>query len=553
MSSLFSPKSKTQRASLSSKNTEQNDLSTGYYGFGSRSTFPKIRKKRPPPINISLGNASIFISGVDPKSNAVYSDIPWSPVSTLTPHPSGCVNPICREKEALMLRSQPFPPCFCCQHSWPARSQPQTPTAQCFSAVELPGSTAGTAESVELDVPTTPIRTSFRNSEARVFEPPPDLVQSPGRDDGPRASESNRRKPQTQFNSESCWDMDFWELLEVVPRLSADGIKENWHPAMVEQARRVCERSPNLGSEDRDDASELRNEMHALSDLEDLKHQYEELLIAKEKEIVQLRQSNESQFDFLCTFISTLNGSESSFSVNHDINEAITELLAKHHQQRPEEAAFSQEISSTSHPQPQPRPQSRFRSVSQPQDPRPRRSSTSHTELRTPNHRNTTRTNRPKNDTESKVNPSRQGPDSTLILELKQYKAATKRLERDIRERDAQIALLNKKIFQLLNMDLAATTTSALEYPPRTEKDLQSPAPAPPHRRKRPSTITSMTTNNTRFSFGEYVGIGAEALDVVNVRKGETTAVVPRGGGAFFWRKGEKKDVVFRNTFSPFS
>ncbi|KKZ61915.1 hypothetical protein EMCG_03614 [[Emmonsia] crescens] len=549
MSSLFSSKSKPQRSSLSSKKNEEDDLSTGCCGSGSKSTFSKMRKRRPPPINISLGDANIFISAMNP-----CSDILWSPVSPHIHPPPGCGSRTCGKKKSAMLMSPPLSPCFCCQRFWPTPAgpshHPQTPTTQCFSiAAELPGSVVRPVESVELDVPSTPIRKPLEHGEARIMGSTPGLMCSPGWDNDSRVFGSDLLEPQNRrSNTKLCSDMDFWALLEALPSLSADDIKEHWHPAMVEQTRRMGNGNLKLENEVRDDAANTREELYTLMDLETIKQHCEEQLNAKETEITELRQLHESRLNVLCTFISKHTGPELAQSTDPELSEALTDILRNQNQQHPDKLLPTPNKDHTKRTQ----EQSRFRSQSYPQEPQTSLSRMPRTEH---GHRNTTFMNNPKTDR----NASSRDNNLALTIKLKQYEAATRHLKQDIQEKDTQIAVLNRKVTQLLNMGSPTTITSSSSssssskgteadaptvslrpnYTLGIEKDLPLlPGPprrsrcsdsnlylkqAPGNRRKISSTATRMTmagaTRDTRFSLGSSMGTearpGPNILDVV--------------------------------------
>ncbi|EEQ87891.1 uncharacterized protein BDCG_03011 [Blastomyces dermatitidis ER-3] len=97
--------------------------------------------------------------------------------------------------------------------------------------------------------------------------------------------------------------MNFWDLLEVLPTLSADGIREFWHPAMVQQAERIDRRKLNLSDEARVPSYQSLQpsfqELYTLADLETVKQHCEERLNAKETEITELRQLHECRLNML--------------------------------------------------------------------------------------------------------------------------------------------------------------------------------------------------------------------------------------------------------------
>ncbi|KLJ07959.1 hypothetical protein EMPG_16562 [Blastomyces silverae] len=541
MSSLFSSKLKTQRSSLTSKENDPSDLPThGYRGSGSKSTFSKMRKRRPPPINISLGDANVFISGMNPSSQTTGSEMPWSPASPPIHPPPGCVNQIHREWESAMAMSPPLSPCYCCQRFWPTpvgpSQLPQTPTTQCFSiAAELPGSVVGPPESVELDVASTPIRNlkPLEHGETQTMGgSPPDLLNSPDWGDYSRVFDSDRSEPQNRRrNDKLCADMDFWELLEVLPTLSAGDIKKFWHPAMVQQTKSIDRRNLKPRYEARVDSANMQEELYTLADLETVKQHCEEQLNAKEAEITELRQLHERRLNMLCDFISTHSGPEPIQSTDPAApSNARTDILINPNQQRPDRP-----LSPNTEHSKRTQAQSRFRSGSYPPEGPTNLPHTSQTEH---NHRTTTTTTFP-NDPNTNPNASIQESNLALTMKLKHYEATTRNLKQDLQEKDAQIAILDRKVAQLLNMapvpaatsfsssssyssfsaSSSSSSTSAsssskvaavarevatLPPLPKIEKDLPLP-PSPPRRRPRHSDSKLYLKRGTRHKAGDTI------------------------------------------------
>ncbi len=114
---------------------------------------------------------------------------------------------------------------------------PQTPTNRCFPTAELPGSLHDTGESVELDTPSTPARTSFDRNEDRKLESPPDLTPSSvrgitvGKLGGVGLENQYPKEPSR--NGILISSMNFEELMDILPYLSPEEIKEFWQPAMA--------------------------------------------------------------------------------------------------------------------------------------------------------------------------------------------------------------------------------------------------------------------------------------------------------------------------------
>ncbi|OJD25433.1 hypothetical protein ACJ73_03199 [Blastomyces percursus] len=272
-------------------------------------------------------------------------EIPWSPASPPIHPPPECVNQMRRELgigygnvsttiTVLLL------PALLADTSW-TLSTSADPNYPIFSnATKLPGSAVGPPESVELDVSSTSIRNlkSLENGECQIIGSPPDLVNSPGWGDYSRVFDSDCSGPQNRRrNDKLCAGMDFWELLEVLPTLSADDIREFWHPAIVQQAKRIDRRRLKLRDEARVDSANVHeyHELYTMAGLETVKQHCEEQLNAKETEISELRQLHEHRLNMLCDFISTRSGPELAQSTDPAPSVSRPDILINTNQQRP--------------------------------------------------------------------------------------------------------------------------------------------------------------------------------------------------------------------------
>lgn len=185
MTSFFSPKSKSQnnnRDLLSAENSNQSGYFAGRLGgTGARSKLTKMRKKRPPPINISVERGNVIFASAPPTSQVIYyADPPWSPTIPTTPTTAVCTNSLCRETPMhrfpdhanlrySLSRALPWSTGTYAPHT------PRSPSA-CFPMAELPA-TSLKPSFAELETPSTPTRFSFDNGDD-LLNSPPDLVPS---------------------------------------------------------------------------------------------------------------------------------------------------------------------------------------------------------------------------------------------------------------------------------------------------------------------------------------------------------------------------------------
>lgn len=169
MSSSFFPKIVSQARLKSWKVGQTGHPEADHGQVEGKSTFSKMRKKRPPPINIVCEN--VFMARAAATSNAPCGvDLHWSsPASPRTPHTVGCVNPRCIEWD--VARMSPW-------HSHPLNgSNPLTPSRQCFPPAELPGSLLSPM-SAEMEATSFRRRFSFERGRNESVEEIPDLVPS---------------------------------------------------------------------------------------------------------------------------------------------------------------------------------------------------------------------------------------------------------------------------------------------------------------------------------------------------------------------------------------
>lgn len=181
MSSLFSSRSKSQ-VRISSQSNKSSNEGFGDFENRSRLSFSKMRKKRPPPINIAVAG-NVIITNATPTSQVIYADMPWSASNPPTPRANVCSNPGCMARDTMPMSSpvdaqfrlnSPHTTCTCQQYIQSTPSNPSyiSPHHACFSAAELPGSFASPKSSVELDAPTTPTRLTFDHLDEHILDSP---------------------------------------------------------------------------------------------------------------------------------------------------------------------------------------------------------------------------------------------------------------------------------------------------------------------------------------------------------------------------------------------
>ena len=214
MSSLFSMKLRPQRARSPSSSSQ-----LGHIGYitgevdgawqqssKSSSTFSRMRKKRPPPISISVENGNVILTSATPTSRVMYSDPPWAPSTPSTPHTANavCTCPWCRES-GFMPAGQAS------TVSLPWTSNPQNTTANgvshyCFFPTELPPCDSNTSP-VELEAqpPSSPTTQTRGNGADQGSVSPPDLAPSTPQSrevavDARRARSELRRRSDPRYN-----------------------------------------------------------------------------------------------------------------------------------------------------------------------------------------------------------------------------------------------------------------------------------------------------------------------------------------------------------------
>lgn len=248
MAFFFSPRSKSKTRSSPSLREDMGligHVKGDFAGFDHKqSTFSKMRRKRPPPINISVENGNVILTSATPTSRVVYADSQW-PSTPQTPHTAGslgCANPRCVERDSGLLSL--LHPQFSGSTPWlqPASaSNPSTPSQQCFPVAELPGSLYA-PQTVELDVPAALRRPSFDHISNNL-EPLPSLVSSSAPSTGPdQVRDFAFERGQLggpMHNGRAISDMDFEELMEALPDLSSRQIKLYWSQAMRREALKL--------------------------------------------------------------------------------------------------------------------------------------------------------------------------------------------------------------------------------------------------------------------------------------------------------------------------
>lgn len=244
MAFFLSPRSKSQTRSSPSLGENIGFIVKGDFAGSEKkqSTFSKMRKKRPPPINISVENGNVILTSATPASRMVYADSQW-PSTPRTPHTGGslgCSNPRCVERDSGLLSL--LHPQFSSSTPWlhsTSASNPSTPPCQGFPVAELPGSTEA-PPTVELEVSSTATTSSTNIVGASILKPSPNLVSKSAFSqslDGLREFAFERGQlGESMHNGRAISDMGFQELMEVLPSLSPRQIKLFWSQAMRREA-----------------------------------------------------------------------------------------------------------------------------------------------------------------------------------------------------------------------------------------------------------------------------------------------------------------------------
>ncbi|OAL63112.1 hypothetical protein A7C99_5500 [Trichophyton rubrum] len=279
-----------------------------------------MRKKRPPPINIAVAG-NVIITNATPTSQVIYADMPWSASNPPTPRANVCSNPGCMARETMPMSSpvdaqfrlnSPNASCNCRQYIQSTPSNPSyiSPHHACFSAAELPGSFASPKSSVELDAPTTPTRLTFDHLDEHILDSPPNLTLSPKTE--PTQSTRQGRYPFGQLieteptrNGKSLRQMDYDELMAILPDLTQGQVKTYWNPAIRKELEGENRQQTRSAPAARSSRWSERNEVsEGGEDPEQVRAECEIRLNTKENEITGLLRLHDSRINALCRFIS---------------------------------------------------------------------------------------------------------------------------------------------------------------------------------------------------------------------------------------------------------
>ncbi|PGH27569.1 hypothetical protein AJ80_00811 [Polytolypa hystricis UAMH7299] len=443
----------------------------------------KMRRKRPAPINISVEHGNVIVT-TSPTSGSrvIYADGPLTPYTPTFANPVTCSNPICNDRSQFHL-SPILPPPHNRSYSYdlPAQfSYPQTPLNRPLSLAELPGSVSTFSGTVELDTPTAPTRTSFGNHSDNMLESPPNLVSSSSRGSEPHSWDQLRLK-EPKCNGKLLSNMGFSELLDVLPVLSVEEIKEFWQPAMMQVSYLANTTEPwPLPKECTDAAVNATEEIYTKEDIERVKATYQTRLDAKENELLELKQLHNARVGGLCAFISTQNESILSESNDDPTINVVKGIITEQRDRGDNSFDADKLLLSKSQEIEQLKTQ-----VDQLE------ASASQRDQKLKHYKR-----------EIKL----------FKQDIKGYKQDEKQRVWELKEKDAQIAMLNSKVVQLLTIDSAVFTAPMT---PRVEKDLPSPGPFNWHRAEvtqQQMMLRRTTTLSTAFSFTDSV----ETLDVVD-------------------------------------
>lgn len=202
MSSFFfsSPKAQGEREPLFARNGNDLEFITGKIAdAGTKSRLSRMRKTKPPPINIpspiniSVERGNVIFTSTPQTSPVLhYANSTWSPTSPTTPVSAVCASPNCHGI-ALEQSTVHFNPHYSCPCALPwnsCTSTPQSPrrsSAGSFIA-ELPAPSSQPSFA-ELESPSKPSRFPFGNSDESPNSPS-DLGSNGTRS---RASTNNTR------------------------------------------------------------------------------------------------------------------------------------------------------------------------------------------------------------------------------------------------------------------------------------------------------------------------------------------------------------------------
>ncbi|EER26210.1 hypothetical protein CPC735_003790 [Coccidioides posadasii C735 delta SOWgp] len=410
MTSFFSPKSRFKTRSNPSlrENIGHTDHVNGdHFGsFSGKSTFSKMRKKRPPPINISVGNGNVILTSATPTSRVIHADSQW-PTTPETPHTgTGCANPRCIERES-GLRSFLKSEFDRSVHPWlqsTSTLNPSPPPKRCFPMAELPGSAHG-PRSVELHTPSTPQRQSFEHAVGSHLESPLNLTSKSTLPDQPAGLAFEYGRPSASMHNGR-------QALELKHAQQDKSLSGNESRPSSSGKSGVC-------TQDRIDR---------------MKSEYELQLDQQKNEICSLLELHETRMAILCDFISERHGTGVNERRDSSQNCSLHKVFQLVNEQKQ-------------------------RVLNTPADDATKAS-------------------------QSLQIQKLQAHAADLVAQiahrdrkLQSYKAESRtlkeQLRQEIKEKDAQISILNSKVTQLLNMGPSLFPASPAAH--RVEKELPSP------------------------------------------------------------------------------
>ncbi|WEW55398.1 hypothetical protein PRK78_000829 [Emydomyces testavorans] len=450
MASFFSPKlrSKARSSPALGENIGHIGNVKGDHlgGFDCKSTFSKMRKRRPPPINISVENGNVILTSATPTSRVIYADSQW-PSTPQTPHTIGCTNPRCVERDSGLLSL--LQPQFGGSTPWlpvTSASNPRTPPQQCFPLAELPAS-VHTPMSAELDAPSTPRRFSF-DHDGNFSESPPNLISSstslPGLNNSGGLPLDHSQSSESTRNDRLISGMKFQELIEVLPTLSTNQIKSSWCQAMRKEALKLKRDGSDKPSPETLCRSSSSGDTtnYTPEHFDRMKAEYEAQLERQKNEICALLELHDSRMSDLCDFIAERHSTDINDCNEHSLKRIFR--IVKEQRQRVLNASQDEKSKEAESLQNQ-RLQARVADLESREAHQRRKLKAYQTEFR------------------------------LLKQELHEYGKADRRQQQEIQEKDAQINILNYKVTQLLTMGPSLFPASSVAH--RIEKDLPSPAP----------------------------------------------------------------------------
>lgn len=250
MSSFFSHKAKNDVCNCNSIQNLQPVEQLGVLDDGTeiKSTFFKMKKRRPPPITICLQSGNVILATA-PTVTAIYPD--GTPATPSSPHFFQCVSPVYNE-----TNTYPGSPTAASHLSAPYENNTRqylyrsscrqtltnTNRMDLTALPELPGSPLPQKREIELEAPQTPTRLSLpeKPDDFTLLDSPPDLTPNSPRD-MPRLREiafgsSSSKSKQPKQDGERVTGLGFSELVDILPELSPEETKEYWIPTMEKEA-----------------------------------------------------------------------------------------------------------------------------------------------------------------------------------------------------------------------------------------------------------------------------------------------------------------------------